>query len=396
MKNFILSNKKIVVSVCALIVLTIAMGIFIQRKNSIDAMKSEDMMDSTNQATTEIEAWGEVVYSRIENINIDFPSEVIDIQVEEGERVILGQPLVTIDISEYTGNIEKLKSQLNANQLALDFATDDMSALQADITKTQNDISIKSEEYNNGTNADIKLLQNSLNLAMKELENAKSDLESYQALYQDGAVSQAVLNQYTTMFNQHQKAVDDINANLQKTKSALKDELGLLNISLKSKQIQLSQLQEGNSLNVAMQQSGVSANEIDLNNMINKLSKDYIKENQIISNVNNGIVKNIAIDYGSRLGTQGMPTQVLQIIDADSIAVSAEVYEEFIGSVKIGDSVRIVPASSMDSSIEGTVTHIPELAIEKDGRRVICVIIKPDDPDNILKPGFTADVYFQK
>ncbi|MDD4089587.1 MAG: efflux RND transporter periplasmic adaptor subunit, partial [Tissierellia bacterium] len=92
----------------------------------------------------------------------------------------------------------------------------------------------------------------------------------------------------------------------------------------------------------------------------------------------------------------GMPTEVIQIIDADSITISAEVYEEFIESVKVGDTVRIVPTSSPDTSLEGTVTHIPDLAMEKDGRRVIRVIVKPVDTNNILKPGFTADVYFPK
>ena len=203
-------------------------------------------------------------------------------------------------------------------------------------------------------------------------------------------------NQYTSMLDQRQKAVDDVEANIQKTKTALKDELNLLNVSLKSKQVQLSQLQHGNSTNAAMQQSGVTSTQVDLNIMRGKIERDYIKDSHIVSNVENGIVKNIGVIRGSHIGTQGMPTEVLQIIDADSITISAEVYEEFIGSVKVGESVRIVPTSSSDISLGGTVTHIPDLAIEKDGRRVVRVIVKPDAPDNILKPGFTADVYFPK
>lgn len=395
MKNLILSHKKTAAAALVLIILIIAMTVFVQRKRSIEDMRAADTMAALNRAD-EIEAWGEVMYSRIENISIDFPSTVTDVQVKEGERITLNQPLVIIDLTEYNGSIEKLNKQMIANRLALDSAPQDISALQADISRMQNEIARKTDEYNNDTAADIKLLKNSMELALKELEDAKIDFQNYQSLYDEGAVSKTILNQYETVLDQRQKAVDDLDASIHKTKTALKDELNMLDISLKSKQIQLSQLQDGNSTNIAMQESSVSSTEVDLNIMRGKLEKDYIKDNQIVSNVENGIVKNIAVINGSRLGVQGVPTSILQIIDADSITVSAEVYEEFIGSVQVGDAVKIVPASSSDISIEGTVTHIPDLAVEKDGRRVVRVIINPDDPNNILKPGFTADVYFRR
>ena len=390
-----MKNKKKAITGVVLVILVIAMAIFIKDKRNIEAMRSAEILNIVNQPA-EMETWGEVMYSRIESINIDFPSTVTDVQVKEGERVALGQTLVIIDTTEYNGNIEKLNKQLIANQLALDSAPQDISALQADITQMKNDITRKNEEYNKDTGADIKLLQNSKNLALKELDKAKIDYENYQQLYAEGAVSNTIFEQYASILDQCQKAVDDVDANIQKTKIALKDELSLLNISLKSKQIQLDQLQQGNNTNVAMQQSGVSSTQIDLDIMMGKLKKEYIKDNQIVSNVKNGIVKNITVNNGNHLGVQGMPTEVLQIIDADSITVSCEVYEEFIRSVKVGDKVKIVPASYPDTSLEGTVTHIPDMAVEKDGRRIVRVIVKPDDANNMLKPGFTADVYFKK
>ncbi len=393
MKDRIVSHKKAIIAVCAFVILIIALIIFIQRKNN-EAMKANELIPVNY--SREIEAWGEVLYSRIESINIDFPATVTDVQVKEGERVTLGQSLVTIDLSEYKGNVEKLKQQLVANQSALDSATQDISALQADISQLQNEIARKDDEYIGSTNADLILLQNSLSLALKELEDAKNDFQDYQHLYDEGVISEMTLNQYASMLDQRQKAVDDVKANIQKTKTALKDELNLLNVSLKSKQVQLSQLQESNKTNVAMQQSGVSATQVDLDIMIGKIERDYIIDSCIVSNIENGIVKNIAVHSGYNIGSQGISTEVIQIIDADSITISAEVYEEFIESVKVGDTVRIVPTSSSDTSLEGTVTHIPDLAVEKDGRRVIRVIIKPDDPNNMLKPGFTADVYFPK
>lgn len=394
MKDWIMSHKKTAAAgACLLVALLITLGVLFHRNDG--AGQAADPAAPENQAG-EIDAWGEVKYTRMEDISIDFPSVVTDVTVKEGERVTLGQPLVTLDLSEYNGNVEKLKQQLAANQAALPTAEQDVSALQADIAQTQSEIARKTGEYGNGTSADLKLLQNSLTLAQKELAAAKSDLQNYRSLYNAGAVPKATLDQYADALDQRQKAVNDVQANIQKTRTALKDELDQLNVSLKSKQAQLSQAKLGNTANVAKQQGGVSSAQVDLDAMTAKTAKNYIKGNRIVSDIGNGIVQNIAVSDAAHLGVQGAPTKVLQIIDADSLTVSAEVDEEFIGSVKVGGTVRIVPISDPDASLTGTVTQIPELAVEKDGKRVIRVLVKPNDPNHLLKPGYTADVYFPR
>ncbi|WMJ90142.1 HlyD family secretion protein [Anaerocolumna sp. MB42-C2] len=464
MNKWITTHKKSVLAgTGVLVILAVLLGIFYYQKNNTSAQETMDIGDSANQAA-EIDAWGEVKYTHMEDISIDFLSVVTDILVKEGERVTLGQPLVTLDLSEYNGNVEKLNQQLTAGQAALPAAKQGITALQADIKQLQEQIARKTQEYNSGTNvdlkllqsslnlarkqlataksdlkqhqlkynndtnADLKLLQNSLDLANKELKTAKNDLYEFQSLYDAGAISKDELDQYTNALDQRQKAVKDIKYNLektktalkdeidmyedaldqrqkavndiqdniQKTKTALKDELDQLNVSLKSKQVQLTQVKHGNTANITKQQSGIGATQVDLDSLTAKTAKEYIKGNQIVSNIKNGIVLNIMVSDASHLGAQGMPTQVLQIIDGDSLTVSAEVDEEFISNVEVGETVKIVPISVPDVSLTGTVTQIPSLAVEKDGKRVIRVLVKPDDPDNLLKPGYTADVYFKK
>lgn len=381
-KGWILSHKKTALAgACALAALFVVLGIFFHQKSVPTAPQKTDSATSADRAG-EIDAWGEVKYTRMEDISVDFPSIVTDVLVKEGERVTLGQPLVTLDLSEYNGNVEKLKQQLAANQAALPAATQDTAALEADIAQTQSQIARKTTEYNKGTSPDLKLAQT-------QLDTAKRNLSNYQALYSAGGASKETLNQY-------KDAVTQATETLQKTKNTLKDELDQLNVSLKSKQAQLSQAKLGNTANITKQQGGVSSAQVDLDAMTAKTAKTYFKGNQIISDIKNGIVQNITVSSAAHLGVQGAPTKVLQIIDADSLAISAEVDEEFIGSVKAGETVRIVPASAPDASLTGTVTQIPDLAVEKDGKRVVHVLIKPNDPNGLLKPGYTVDVYFSK
>ncbi|WP_444641319.1 HlyD family secretion protein [Caproiciproducens sp. R1] len=381
-KDWILFHKKTALAgACALAALFVVLGIFFHQKSAPAAPQKTDSAASANQSG-EIDAWGEVKYTRMEDISVDFPSIVTDVLVKEGERVTLGQPLVALDLSEYSGNVEKLKQQLAANQAALPAAAQDTAALEADIAQTQSQIARKTTEYNKGTSPDLALAQT-------QLDAAKRNLSNYQALYNAGGASKETLNQY-------KDAVTQATETLKKTKNALKDELDQLNVSLKSKQAQLAQLKLGNTANTVKQQGGVSAAQVDLDAMTAKTAKTYLKGNQIISDIKNGIVQNITVSNAAHLGVQGAPTRVLQIIDADSITISAEVDEEFIGSIKVGETVRIVPTSAPDASLTGTVTQIPDLAVEKDGKRVVRVLVKPDDPNGLLKPGYTADVYFSK
>jgi HlyD family secretion protein len=393
MKEMLLKHKKRILIGAGVLVVLITIGII--SYNVIQAGKARSLETLSTEAEQEkrLNFWGEVKYDRIYDISIDFPSIVTEVKVKEGDRVSLGQALVILDMSEYLGTMDKLRHQLEASRAGLQSITQDTGALEADIAQTQKDISTKTKELNSGTDPDLKILQTSLDLAKKEVENAKKDVKNNQALYDEGAVSENILDQYLDILAQREKALADIENNLEKTKSALKTGLDQLNISLKAKRAQLDQIKNSNSANTAKQNSGVAASEIDLDIMKNKSVKAYLNSNQIVACVQNGIVQNIGVINGTRLGVQNMPTGVLQLIDADSISVSAEVDEEFIKDVIPGEKVSIVPVSDSGLSIPGTVTHISNVAVEKDGKRIIRVQIKPDDPGGELKPGYSVDVY---
>lgn len=393
--NQIIKHKKWVsVGVILFIVLVVIVGMVIYNSKGVKASQSPDVNYDVTEKNDSIDAWGEVKYTKVYDISIDFLSVVSGISVKEGDHVSLGDTLVTMDMTEYQQNIEKLQQQLSTNQTVMNSVTQDTAALEAEILQMQKDISTKSKELSDGTYSDLKLLQNSLTLVKKEVITAQNNLKDNQLLYAGGAISKYVLDQYQDALDQKVKAQTDIEDNISKTKRALQDELDQLNVSLKSKQVQLTSMHTSNTSNQTKQGNSITVSQLDLDIMKDKGAKDYIIGNKIVSNVKNGIVQNISVINNSRLGVQGTPTPVLQLIDADSITISAEVQEEFISKVTIGETVKIVPTSDKSTSITGTVTQIPSVAVEKDGKRIIKVEVKPQDPNKILKPGYTADVYF--
>lgn len=389
---FFRHKNKILIAAGFLIILIIA-GII--RYNVVQAGKTNNLEAISAEAEqyTRLDFWGEVKYDKVYDISIDFPSIVTDINIKEGDHVSLGQILVTLDMSEYLAAMDKLQQQLIANQAVLQNIMQDTTAVEADIAQIQKDIHTKTEELNNETNEDLKILLTSLDLSKKEVENAERDVRNIQALYDAGAASKNTLDQYNDILAQRLKALSDVETNIEKTKSALKSELDQLNILLISKKAQLEEIKKLNSTNTAKQNSSVAVSQIDLDIMKNKSAKDYLKNNQIVSFIQNGIVQSIEVVNGTRLGVQNTPTKVLQLIDADSIVVSAEVDEEFIKHFSLGETVTIVPVSDSSISIPGTITQISNLAVEKDGKRIIKVQVKPRNSHKMLKPGYSVDVY---
>ncbi len=387
-------KKKWLLIPAIILIALVAVGIV--RYNEIQHSRNtnpEPTLTQPKQPETMV-AWGEVTYEKIYDIAIDFPTVVTDVKVKEGDRVSLGQELMSLEMSEYLATVEKLQEQLAAEKAGLENTNQDTVALKADIAQLKSDIETKTREYIEETNADLIILHNSLELAITELKIAKRDVQEQQALYEAGSSPKSVLDQYTDILTRRQKALADVENNIEKTKRALKTELDQLNLALQSKQTQLNQIEKSNKANTAMQSSSTNVSQIDLDVMKNKSKKEFLNDSLIISHVKNGIVKNISVINGTAVGTQYMATRVLQLIDMDSIIVNAEVDEEFIKTVNLGMNVNIVPTQDSSLSIPGDVIHISNLAVEKDGKRIVKVQIKPQDPQWELKPGYSADVYF--
>ena len=396
MKKMFLRHKKSILIGSGILIMLTAVGIISFNAARADKAQSFETVSSSLERYDRLDFWGEVKYERIYDISIDFPAIVTDIKVKEGDHVSLGQVLVTLDMSEYLGTVDKLQHQLEAGQAELQSIRKDTGALEADIRQMQKDILEKTEELTKETNADLKILKTSLNLAKKEVENAKRDVRNNQALSDAGAISKNTLDRYMDALAEKEKALEDIETSIEKTKSALRTELDQLNILLKSKSAQLKEINDSNTANMARQESSVAVSRIDLEIMKNKSVKDYLDSDQVISCVRNGIVRNIEVINGSRLGVQDNPARVLQLIDADSIIVVAEVEEEFIRNITLDETVEIVPASDSSASIPGTVIQISNEAVEKDGKRIIKAQIKPEDPGKVLKPGYSVDVYVHR
>lgn len=293
-----------------------------------------------DQAVERINAWGEVTYSDGYLINVDFPATVLAITVKAGDEVHKGDILATLDTASYQNTIGKIEAQLSAGQAALEGAVQDTAYLKAQIAQAQRD-----------------------------LATAQEQADKNQVLYEAGALAQTDYDQIV------------------QNRDAAATQLAVY-------QSQLKQLEQTNKSNKAQQESSNQALRQELAIYQDKLAKPYLSNEQLVCPLENAIVSSISVQNGALLGENGI--QVMQLIDADSIYISAEVEEEFIRYIHADTQVTIVPTSNPDKEYTGRIMMIPAAAELKDGDRIIKVRVEADDANNELKPGYTVDVYFDK
>lgn len=284
--------------------------------------------------------WGEVLYGTEYQLNIDFPSVVKTIEVEEGDWVVKGDPLVFLDDSESRNMLAKLESSKSAAESALNNTYQDTSAIEAQIAQAQSNIM-----------------------------DAQRDVNNYQTLHKDGAVSTEALNTYIAVLNRYRT-------------------------DMKILEAQLAEVKKDNESNRGDKTNELESIIRDLNIYQNKKDKEYLNNSVIICHIDNAIIKNIYVKNESLLGSEC--SAVMDIINADTIYISAEVNEEFIKDISLGDEVQIIPTMDPDVELSGIISQIAAMAIEKDGNRVVKIRIEFDNPQVLLKPGYTADIYLNR
>ncbi|MCX7708628.1 MAG: efflux RND transporter periplasmic adaptor subunit [Clostridia bacterium] len=289
-----------------------------------------------------VEAFGVARAKDIKNINISFPAIVDKVHVREGQKVKNGDNLITLDINEY-------KSQLKNKELEL-------KALQSEIN-----IVLANK---NGSGPDIAKLQSDLRNAEDLFSKAAKELGDKEALFKAGSISQYDLDEFKKSYDAKKKAVEDA-------------------------KFGIGTLRNNKSIEVDQKLNKASQLESDIALMKEKLSESYLKDNNIVSDVNNGVVYEIGYKQGDNVAHD---KKVLSIMDLDTLIIEADVAEEFIKDVKPGAEVTIIPTADKSKNFKGKVARISDKAVQKNGETNIMVEIAMEDKNDFIMPEFNVDV----
>ncbi|MCD6121024.1 MAG: efflux RND transporter periplasmic adaptor subunit [Spirochaetales bacterium] len=177
--------------------------------------------------------------------------------------------------------------------------------------------------------------------------------------------------------------------------SSVKDKFRLAKGALLSARQRLN-LREGRKLNDPRETAAKDDSEI----IENSVEVEHAKANLdgIDNDLNNcrikspikGIITRIAVEKGSVVAPG---TVIAEVQDKKQLEVVVNIDEVDIGYVKTGQKVRIESDTFIDSTLNGRVSYIAPVIVQKGDSRTCQVKIDIDDPENLAKIGASCSIY---
>lgn len=233
-------------------------------------------------------------------ISSDVSGEIVELYVQEGDSVYIGQVLAKIDPDTYESTVERGRASVNSAK-----ANKAASATQIESSKAQ-----------------IQQIQ-------AQLTNAKTVHDRNANLLSEGVISQVE-------FDQSLSALQGLEANMRSAEASL----------------------ESAKKNVEGASYSVQSAEATLREMQTSLSRTIIKS------PTDGIVSSLSVEQGERVvGTIQMTgTEMMRIANLSAMEVQVDVSENDILRVSLNDKVDIEVDAYLDRKFSGYVTEIANSA----------------------------------
>lgn len=287
-------------------------------------------------------------------ISSDVSGEIVELFVQEGDSVVVGQILARIDPDVYVSAVERGEATVNT------------SKSQWAINKAQ-------IESNKAQKEQI----------VAQLENARTIHQRNESLKKDGVISQAELDQSLATLRQLEANLRAADANIKSSQQ-----------------------------NAAAAEFSIKGAEASLKELKTNLSRTTIKA------PTTGIVSSLSVEKGERVvGTIQMTgTEMMRISNLNIMEVQVDISENDILKVRLGNEADIEVDAYPGEKFKGVVTHVSNSAsnissasgvINNDQVTNFVVKVRVDPlsyPDVVLKgqkyplrPGMSAtvDIYTQ-
>lgn len=290
----------------------------------------------------------------------DAPMKVEKILVEENQKVTKGQPLVELDLSSLTSELDQLK-----------------------INKEIQELNIKKLKIADSTRS-IASLQSAVDIAQKEIENFKrlydeaiKEYESSKELFAANAISRSEFNRAVDLKNDAEIALN----NAKQRKESAEENLAEVKKSN-------SQSKESKELELQVSEKNLEATKLQIDVLEKRIEK--IKSG-MLSPID-GVITKIDLEEG---GFTNAGMSAFSILNLNKIKIRTDVKEFYIKEIEVGQDVVIVgDAIGKEENVTGVVESISPIAKKKitptGEETLVEVLIAINEGSPVLKPGLTV------
>ena len=324
-----------------------------------------------------LEPEGEVIKLSVANAQ---DSRVNELLVDEGDRVKAKQLIATLQ-----GLVQKQAELGEAKQNVLVYRAklEQIRAGEAKLAEIEaqksNIARFKAQLRTEKIEREAEITD-----AQAELSNAEINLNRYQTLHQEGAVSKSALDDRQELYNRAQARLNQAQARLDNTVSTLQEQIA-------QEGAMLNKLREVRPVDLAEAQAEVDYAIAQVKRIEAELEDYYVRvplDGQILK-------------INTRVGEQVNTTQgIVELGRTEQMYAIAEVYETDVGKVRVGQRATVISEhGGFEGKLQGTVDHIglqikkqdvleSDPAAEKDAR-VVEVKVRLDAKDTDKVAGLT-------
>ena len=311
-------NNRLIFILLALIALLIAGAVWKSRqKPKGEKVEVEKVKKRTIKET--VAASGKVFPEIEVNISPDVSGEVVDLYVEEGDSVRIGQLLAKIDPEAIQSQVERQAASVNNTQAQVARAKADIERNKALLTQSQ---------------AQKEQIQ-------AQLTNTRSIHERNDELYKEGIISIQEFDQSLSNLQNLEASLKSAGANYQSAKA---------------------------NLNAAEQSAKAAEFTVKSSQASLKELRTNLKRTSVFSPMT-GVVSMLSVEKGERVVGAGMMagTEMMRVANMNSMEVQVDVSENDIPRVTLDDDVEVEVDAYIDRKFKGKVTEIANSATSATG-----------------------------
>jgi len=299
-------------------------------RHSLTTVRAE--YPQIKKLTKEVVAEGNIGFKSEYTLYAPFESKILEVYVEEGEKVEKGQKLCKLDTSlrEYQEKVYSLK--LEENQIQLEFNKEKIKQLEARIEEKQLEVNeCKAEKY------EITVADE------MEIQKLTKQVEVNEALYKEGGCALKEVEEAKLALEQKQSEIKEVQA--EKIDTQRQEEKNLLNEITEMKE-QVKTLEEENK-KLMLNSKGVQL----------EADKDFQEQltNDVLYAQESGVVQKIKIQKGQSIGKG---EEVIQLGDCSEGYVVPLQVDSKIDFVAVGDEVEVMIPSLQKRDIIGEIKKI--------------------------------------
>lgn len=348
--------------------------------------------------TVRISASGKVQPVQSVNISPKNSGTLVELYVEQGDKVSQGQIIAKMDSADIQARIAEARANLAQNQAQLDqvlAGNRPQEIAQAKARLAQAEAQLAQARAGNRPQ-EIAQAQAQVDAAQAKAKYTSEQLKRYQSLYQQGAEKKQLLDQ----------AISEDNAAKASLQEAQK-RLSLQQIGTRSEEISQKEAAVAESrAALQLSQAGYRPEEIAQRKAAVAAAKAKLQTEQV--NLNNTIIRapfsGIVTQKYANVGAYVTPTTSASssasatsssvVAVARGLEVLASVPEADIGRIKQGQQVEIVADAYPDQVFKGHVRLIAPEAVKEEGVTLFQIRVSIDTGRDKLRSGLNVDMTF--